>query len=85
MTVELERRYHVPRSQVWGGSRGGQSGKVHLHVLGDFASGRLIRARGSALCGKNGWYERPPEGETELCPACVVIAERHGLVIPEAS
>jgi hypothetical protein len=50
--------YHVPRSQVWEGSRGRQRGHVHLH-----------REDGSSLCGRRGWYERPAEGEA-LCPRC---------------
>lgn len=30
--MAIEKRYHVPRSQVWDGSRGRQSGKTHLHT-----------------------------------------------------
>jgi hypothetical protein len=90
VTVALERRYHVPRSQVWEGSRGGQSGKVHLHVLDELHVGRLHRRRGAALCGRSGWYERPPEYESEradeaLCPLCVGMANRHELAIPAAA
>ena len=79
--MELERRYHVPRSQVWEGSRGRQSGKVHLHVpagaAGPMRFGRIVRAPGRALCGRVGWYERPPyEGELELCTRCGEVAAR---------
>ena len=78
MTAELfEARYHVPRSQVWQGSRGGQAGKVHLHVREAFSSGRIHRAPGEALCGRSGWYERPAEGE-ELCARCEEIRDRVG-------
>ncbi len=77
----VEPRYHVPRSQVWAGSRGKQTGNVHLHVLGEFQSGRIHRSKGQALCGRAGWYERSPEGDYEtsadaLCPRCVEIASR---------
>lgn len=62
----LELRYHVPRSQVWAGSRGRQAGNVHLHTVGRFDVGRLHRAAGQALCGRSGWYERAPDrGELE--------------------
>lgn len=86
---ELELRYHVPRSQVWGGSRGGQSGNVHLHVTGELVSGRLRRSAGRALCSSRpAWYERELDaGELErlpagLCPRCVAAAGRHGLEVP---
>lgn len=81
----LIRRYHVPRSQVWEGSRGRQSGRVHLHVPagGRFDHGRIHRAGGDALCGRASWYERAPLGNHELsddalCPRCVEIASRAG-------
>lgn len=67
--------YHVPRSQVWNGSRGRQSGAVHLHVTEPFDVGRIHRQPGQSLCGKRGWYERPAEGE-RLCPRCDEIRER---------
>jgi hypothetical protein len=82
---ELELRYHVPRSQVWEGSRGRQSGNTHAHTLAELERGRLKRRRGQALCGKRGWYERPPEYESERaarCPRCVDVAERYGLAWP---
>jgi hypothetical protein len=84
---ELELRYHVPRSQVWSGSRGRQRGNTHAHTLAELELGRLKRRRGQALCGRAGWYERPPEGEHELepagrCPRCVDVAERYGLAWP---
>jgi hypothetical protein len=62
--------YHVPRSQVWEGSRGRQSGKVHLHV------------DGRALCGRRGWYERAPMEGEEACPRCVAKAEKQGIQWP---
>jgi hypothetical protein len=79
----FEPRYHVPRSQVWAGSRGQQSGHTHLHVKADFDLGRIHRRQGQALCGKRGWYERPPEFASErepeaLCPRCREIAGRAG-------
>jgi hypothetical protein len=81
-----EARYHVPRSQVWQGSRGGQQGKVHLHLLGaGFVSGRLTRAPGASLCGKRGWYERPAEPGEERCPTCAERAKRHGVEWPDES
>jgi hypothetical protein len=87
----LEVRYHVPRSQVWPGSRGGQRGYVHLQVLRGphtftAANGsRLKRGGGVALCGKmQGWWERAPErDETEhRCPRCVDLSERYGVSWP---
>lgn len=84
MNVEL--RYHVPRSQVWAGSRGGQSGNVHVHVLEELVSGRLRRRPGQALCTtRPAWWARELEpGELERLPAgfclrCVELADRHGL------
>lgn len=69
--------YHVPRSQVWEGSRGRQRGNVHLHVdVDELVIGRIRRVRGQPLCGRRGWYERPPEGETTLCPRCAAIRDR---------
>lgn len=76
-TVEPDRydvRYHVPRSQAWGGSRGGQSGNAHLHVKEPFSLGRIHRGKGRALCGKRGWYERALE-ELEIATACPRCAE----------
>lgn len=70
--------YHVPRSQVWGGSRGGQSGNVHLHVREQFDLGRIHRSPGQPLCGRRGWYERELE-ELEVaapCPRCAKIERR---------
>jgi hypothetical protein len=78
----LEARYHVPRSQVWAKSGGRQSGNVHLHYTGFvLLVGRISRTHGQALCGRSGWYERPPEGAHELadealCPRCREIADR---------
>jgi hypothetical protein len=60
VTEDFRPLYHVPRSQVWAGSRGRQSGHVHLH-----------RPDGSSLCGRRGWYEREPyPSETVVCPRC---------------
>ncbi len=82
----LEPRYHVPRSQVWAGSRGAQHGNVHLHVTVGYEHGRIRRLRGQALCGRAGWYERPPEGADELvreavCARCLELAERDGSLV----
>jgi hypothetical protein len=74
---QFERRYHVPRSQVWQGSRGRQSGNVHLHARKEFISGRIKRRPGQALCGKNGWFEREPYAfEVDICQRCAEIAAR---------
>lgn len=83
MTVTLERRYHVPRSQVWAGSGGRQAGSVHLHVSEDVTLGRFSRRRGEALCSKRvGWYEREADEHerADLCPECKARAARHGLL-----
>ena len=93
--TELELRYHVPKSQVWGGSRGAAHGNVHVHardlleIPAARGSRKLTRRPGRALCGKPaGWYERPPsfaEWEREPCPRCAELAGRlvdvayHGL------
>jgi hypothetical protein len=74
----FDARYHVPRSQVWEGSRGRQTGHVHLHVTAQFDVGRIHRTAGQALCGRSGWYERPVD-EAEivpLCPRCRELKER---------
>ena len=71
--------YHVPRSQVWKNSVGGQSGNVHIHVTAPFVLGRIRRDAGNALCGKRGWYERHPyevEIAAGLCPRCENIEAR---------
>jgi hypothetical protein len=74
----FDRLYHVPRSQVWQGSRGAQTGHVHLHVREQFDHGRIHRSKGRALCGRDGWWERPLDpGEVEPdCPRCAEIAAR---------
>lgn len=84
MTAGLKLVYHVPRSQVWAGSRGRQTGNVHLHVTEPVKLGRLVRGANRALCGRDGWYERSLyDGEREaMCPRCKAAAERHGLSIP---
>src|SRR4051812_28039452 len=71
-------RYHVPGSQVWGGSRGRQQGHAHLHVREAFVLGRIRRGKGQALCGRRGSYERPLD-ELEVatpCPRCAEIERR---------
>lgn len=79
--VTAEKRYHVPRSQVWEGSRGRQVGKVHLHVTEPLFSPPLVRSAGKSLCGRVGWYERPLDGDRyEMCPTCVKRAERYGVI-----
>lgn len=76
-------RYHVPRSQVWEGSRGKQRGNVHLHVKAGeaFEAGRVRRTRYQALCGRRAWYDRALEGDEgqrqdDFCPRCIEIGTR---------
>ena len=80
LAERFELLYHVPRSQVWEGSRGRQSGNTHLHVREErFDVGRIHRTRGQALCGRSAWYARPPEFPSEFadfCPRCAEIAAR---------
>ena len=73
----FDAEYHVPRSQVWEGSRGGQSGHVHFYVKAGeaFQAGRIRRVERQTLCGKRAWYHRPADGET-VCPRCMEIATR---------
>lgn len=85
-------RYHVPRSQVWEGSRGRQSGAVHLHAVDEITvtakrgrCGTLTRAAGRSLCGKHGWYERPVKHDSDLqlrCAECERRATRYGIDWP---
>lgn len=80
--------YHVPRSQVWEGSRGRQQGHAHLHATKSITIGRIHREPGafsSALCGRSGWYTRPAETDEKRCPRCVARAERYGIAWPEPS
>lgn len=86
---EADLRYHVPKNQCYEGSRGRQSGNVHLHVTEDLFSPPLVRKAGATLCGKRGWYERTAEaGEASLCPLCVKRAGMYGfayrLATPES-
>jgi hypothetical protein len=75
--VTLVQRYHVPRSQVWAGSRGRASGNVHLHTTEPLEVGRIRRRENQALCGRDGWYEREPYAtERDVCQRCEEIAER---------
>ena len=76
-------RYHVPRSQVWEGSRGSQHGNVHLYVKeGEaFQAGRIRRVQRQTLCGKTAWYPRSLEGDEgkhqeDFCPRCIEIGTR---------
>lgn len=80
--ITTEARYHVPRSQVWEGSRGRQQGCVHLHVNEPMQQGRLQRGGGQALCGKAGWYERPANPDERACPRCLELAARYGVRVP---
>lgn len=74
--------YHVPRSQVYEGSRGAQSGAVHLHAAEPVALGRIRREVGQSLCGKRGWYERIAHRGEVRCAECVRRAERYGVEWP---
>lgn len=84
-----EVRYHVPRSQCFSGSRGGQRGNLHLHVTEPLHSGRLHRDTG-ALCGRKAWWDREPEPfelsdgryAQDRCPRCVEMGERYGVEWP---
>lgn len=79
------RRYHVPRNQVWQGSRGRQHGNVHVHVTQDVAIGRIRREAGETLCGKRrGWYERPPYPNEANCQRCEDILARYAAQAPPA-
>ncbi len=74
-----ELRVHVPISQVWPRSVGGQSGKTHLHVRERTVIGRIKRDKGRSLCGRSGWFEREPDSDRErsdICPRCAEIAAR---------
>lgn len=69
--AEVVPLYHVPSSQVWEGSRGRQSGRVHLHV------------NGRALCGvRSPWYPRDPLISDQRCSRCEARAERNGIAWP---
>ena len=80
MREAFDALYHVPRSQVWPGSRGRQSGLIHLHVKSGeaFEAGRLRRIQHQSLCGRRGWYERPTEDAEpqRQCERCVEIGMR---------
>lgn len=76
---QTQLRYHIPHSQVWERSAGRQRGGVHLHILTQFDQGRIHRKAGAALCGKVGWMEREPDGETSRCARCDELAKRFGL------
>lgn len=79
--IKLIARYHVPKSQVYPGSRGAAKGHVHLHVLEPMKLKRIVRNTGECLCSKkHGSDERAPDSaDTTMCPACVKVAEANGL------
>ena len=69
----IEAVYYVPRSQVWEGSRGRQSGRVHLRNRGEPRT----------FCGrKPGWYERPSDETDPRCSRCEAAAVRRGVDWP---
>lgn len=78
LSEAFDLRYHVPRSQVWQGSRGRQVGHVHLHVKqGEaFQAGRIRRVQWQALCGRSAWYDREPTEGEGMCPRCTEIGSR---------
>lgn len=83
-------RYHVPRSQVWGGSRGRQRGNVHLYVKAGeaFQAGRIRRVQHQTLCGRSAWYDRALEGDEgktpdDWCDRCLEIGTRSNGVLSE--
>ena len=85
-------RYFVPWSQVHPGSRGGQTGNVHLIWRGrqpvTLPGLRTPRGRGDALCSpsRRAWYQREPypgENDNDRCPRCTQLAEKHRLDWPE--
>ncbi len=80
----FQKRYHVPKSQVWEGSRGNQEGSVHLHARHQIIGGKVKRAKGEAICSKKrGWYEREPmPGETP-CRDCERIVQRSWRVLED--
>lgn len=79
----------VPRSQVWAGSRGRASSRLHLRLDRPFVWGaRFRRDAGQFLCGRQrGWYEdddaRSFEG-AQRCARCAELVERYeALTWPE--
>lgn len=86
--MSWELRYHVPRSQVWEGSRGAQHGAVHLHATEPVNYGRITRKPGQPLCGRYGWYERAIEHDSDLehrCAECERRAKRYGITWPQSA
>lgn len=93
LSARFALRYHVPRSQVWEGSRGGHTGIIHLHATESVTltakigkCGTLERGGGRALCGRRGWYERGIEHPSDLlvrCTHCLRMAKRYGVDWPE--
>lgn len=84
--------YFVPWSQVHPGSRGGQTGNVHLIWQGTapvtLPGLRTPRGRHDALCSpsRRAWMRREPypgENENDRCPRCAQLAEKHSLAWPE--
>jgi len=69
----MEAAYFVPRSQVWEGSRGRQSGRVHLFAPDSSRT----------LCGrKRGWYERPADTTDPRCARCETAANKLDITWP---
>ncbi|MFD7161214.1 hypothetical protein ACFV9C_41980 [Kribbella sp. NPDC059898] len=71
-------RYHVPRSQVWEGSR------TLTATTGRRTS--ITRHSGAAMCNRYAWYDRDPmtaeQGPEHRCPRCVTLADRYGVDWP---
>jgi hypothetical protein len=88
--IRAEARHHVSKNQCYPGSRGGQRGNTHLHVLEPLHSGRLHRevGDGKSLCGRYPWWHREPEHDEvnadHRCPKCVALAEKHGVEWPDS-
>lgn len=87
-----EPTYFVPRSQVHPGSRGGQTGHVHLRWMASepvtLPGLRTPRGRYDALCSpsRRAWMTRHPypgENDNDRCPRCAELAERYEITWPE--
>lgn len=87
--INVQELYHVPRSQVWEGSRGRARGNIHLHVREDVTLGRIKRRAGECLCPKkHGSYERPADADDQRtalrCEKCATVATRFGIPWPSS-
>jgi hypothetical protein len=86
MSVPWRSIYHVPRSQVWEGSRGGQVGHAHLTLpvgADPVDLGRIKVGPGQSLCKRPyPWYPRPADRHDKRCPKCVERAQRYGIEWP---